>query len=45
MSEENKPKKDRECIRCEYIFDCEGKPQEVKRCIKFKERKDDFEQG
>lgn len=33
-----KYKKDRECIRCEHIFDCKGKPQEVKQCINFKER-------
>lgn len=32
-------KKDRECIRCENFFDCEGKPEGVKRCINFKERK------
>ena len=37
---ENKPKKDRECVRCEHIFDCQGKPHEVKQCIRFKERTD-----
>lgn len=37
--EEIKRKKDRECARCEYVFDCKGKPQEVKQCIRFKERK------
>lgn len=42
---ENKPKKDRECVRCEYIFDCQGKPQEVKQCIRFKERKDSNGRG
>ena len=35
--EEIKRKKDRECARCEYVFDCKGKPQEVKQCIRFKE--------
>lgn len=31
-------KKDKECITCEYIFDCKGKPDDVKRCLKYKER-------
>ena len=39
---ENKPKKDRDCVRCEYIFDCQGKPHGVKLCIRFKERKDGY---
>lgn len=34
-------KKDRECIHCEKFFDCKGKPQNVQRCIEFKERKQD----
>ena len=40
MSEE-KPKKhkDKECIMCDHIFDCDGKPAGVELCIKFKERK------
>lgn len=32
-------KKTRECIRCERLFECEGKPTE-KACLHFKERKD-----
>ena len=39
MKRMDKPKKDRECIRCEKFFECEGKPQDVKRCINFTERK------
>jgi len=31
-------KKDKECISCEHIFECKGKPDEVKRCLKYKER-------
>ena len=31
--------KDRECIKCERFFECEGKAKEVKRCLNFKERK------
>lgn len=31
-------KKDRECLRCERFFECKGKPEGVKRCIKFVER-------
>lgn len=37
----DKAKKDRECIQCEKFFECEGKPQDVKRCINFVERKKD----
>ena len=31
--------KDRECIKCERFFDCEGKPSS-KPCLHYKERKD-----
>lgn len=31
-------KKDKECITCEYIFDCKGKPENVKQCLRYKER-------
>ena len=24
---------DRECIGCQYLFTCTGKPEEVKKCI------------
>ena len=34
-------KKDKECIYCEYFFDCAGKPKEVKLCLNFKERNDE----
>ena len=40
MDEEKKPKKDKECILCEFIFECRGKPEGVKRCIGFKKRLD-----
>ena len=33
-------KKDRECIHCERFFDCKGKPEGVKLCVNFEERKD-----
>jgi hypothetical protein len=36
--EDKKPKKDRNCIRCEKFFDCSGK-DEGKMCLQFKERK------
>ena len=32
-------KKDKECITCEHIFECKGKPENVKRCLNYKERK------
>lgn len=34
-------KKDRECIHCEKFFDCAGKPEKVKLCVNFVERKDE----
>jgi len=37
---ETELKKDRECIRCEKFFDCNGKPKGVKLCVNFTERKD-----
>ena len=36
---DEKLKKDKECMHCEKFFDCPGKPDEVKMCINFKERK------
>ena len=33
--------KDRECIKCEKFFDCEGKPKGVDKCLYFTERKKD----
>lgn len=41
MDEQKQLKKDRECIRCEHIFDCEGKPRNVNQCLNFKEVKRD----
>lgn len=38
--EEQKLKKDRNCLHCEHFFDCEGKPAQVKDCINYKERKE-----
>ena len=29
-----------DCVHCEKIFDCEGKPREVKLCVNFVERKE-----
>lgn len=39
MSGEAHLKKDRNCRKCEYLFDCKGKPPGVDLCIRFKERK------
>lgn len=43
LDEEKTFKKDRNCRRCELIFDCKGKPQGVELCIRFKERKSNIE--
>lgn len=32
-------KKDSGCVFCRHIFDCPGKPPEVKLCVNFEERK------
>lgn len=32
-------KKGKECVFCEYIFDCKGKPPWVELCVNYKERK------
>ena len=32
-------KKGAGCVYCEHIFDCPGKPPEVKLCVNFKERR------
>lgn len=39
MEEQKTLKKDKECIRCERFFDCDGKPVGTHECIRFKERK------
>lgn len=39
MPEGKKRKKDRECGKCKWLFDCEGKAMHVERCLYFKERK------
>ena len=26
-----------ECIKCKHLFDCQGKPKEVKKCLNFEE--------
>lgn len=31
---------DRECAKCKHLFECQGKPKEVKNCINFEERND-----
>lgn len=36
----DKHKKDRECLHCEKFFECEGKPKDVKQCLRFTERKE-----
>ena len=35
---EEKPVKDRECIRCQKFFDCNGKPHANMNCISFEKR-------
>ena len=30
---------DMECVGCEHVLDCKGKPRHVKCCINWKERK------
>lgn len=32
--------KDIECASCKHLFTCEGKPREVKQCIKYEGRTD-----
>ena len=39
MSEEVKTIKSKECIHCERLFDCKGKPSTVDKCVSFVERK------
>lgn len=29
---------DRECAKCKHLFECQGKPKEVKKFINFEER-------
>lgn len=31
--------KDKECIKCEKVFDCKGKPKGI-ACVNFEKRKD-----
>lgn len=42
MTEEEKKKivKTMECVKCEHLFDCQGKPREVERCVRFEPRKE-----
>lgn len=37
--QEKKGKKDAGCALCKHIFDCPGKPPEVKLCVNYEERK------
>lgn len=39
MKKEIKIVKDRECIHCERLFDCKGKPEGI-RCVAFTPRKE-----
>ena len=32
--------KDKQCIKCEHLFDCPGKPTN-RECLHYKERKSD----
>lgn len=32
-------KKTRECLHCEHLFKCKGKPLNVDKCLNFEERK------
>lgn len=36
-----KPIKDKGCIKCEYVLECEGKVPRVQECLKFKERREE----
>lgn len=37
---EEKPlKKDKECVYCEKLFDCKGRPRHIDKCLNFRERK------
>lgn len=38
-NKQEKPKKDKGCIKCEHFWDCIGKDDRVKECLRFKERK------
>ena len=38
MDKETKLVKDRECIKCEKFFDCDGKPTKA-ACVNFEPRK------
>lgn len=40
QEESKKLKKDRECLHCTEFWDYKGKPEGVKRCLNFKERKE-----
>lgn len=42
MQEANEVKlvHDKECASCKKLFDCKGKPKEVKACVGFEERKE-----
>lgn len=32
--------KDKQCMKCERLFECKGKPEGSKECLQYKERKD-----
>lgn len=40
MAEESKNdlKKDHECVRCQFVIECLGKPINVDRCLRLVER-------
>lgn len=45
MDKQNEPKtrkRGKECIGCEYVLDCKGKPiEQTTPCLNFKERRKD----
>lgn len=38
MSEEKTTKKTRECLSCEKLFKCKGKPIEIEYCLHYEPR-------
>lgn len=39
MDDEKKLIKDRNCRLCQFVIECEGKPEGVELCLNFRERK------
>lgn len=41
MDIQDNTKKTKECLSCEKLFRCKGKPEEIERCLHYVERKKD----